>query len=255
MLLAIDIGNSSIKFGVFESSSLIDKFAIPTARDLSVEDLLFDRLKYINDRFFNIDSAIVCSVVPELNDTFRSAVKELLSVTPTFVDHSSDFGLTINYHPVESLGLDRLVNAAAAAAKYGAPVVVCSFGTATTIDFVNDDREYMGGVIAPGMKLLAEALHGRTSQLPNVAIEEPDSVIGNTTESSIQSGVFYGYVGLVEGILERFFSAIGTRPDVVATGGFASIIARHSSLVNIVDENLTLDGVRYLSETTSNVRS
>jgi len=253
MLLAIDIGNSSTKFGVFESTTLIDKFVIPTTRDLSVNELLFDRLKYINDRFFTIDRAIVCSVVPELNDTFRKAVKELLSVTPVFVDHSFDFGLKISYHPVTSLGIDRLVNASSAT-KYGLPVIVCSFGTASTIDLVGADSEYLGGVIAPGMKLLADALHLKTSQLPSVTIKKPESVIGNTTESSIKSGVFYGYMGLVDGILERMFSEIGTRPEVIATGGFASMIAGQSELVDTVDENLTLDGLRSLIQETSNAR-
>ncbi len=248
MLLAIDIGNSSTKFGVFESSSLIDKFAIPTSLDLSVSDLLFDRLKYVNDRFFSIDRAIVCSVVPKLNDTFRDALKELLSVTPVFVDHSFDFGFRINYDPVTSVGIDRLVNASSAAVKYGKPIIACSFGTASTIDIVSRDSEYLGGVIAPGMKLLADALHHKTAQLPTVAIERPDRVIGNTTEASIKSGVFYGYVGLVDGLLERILSEIETSPQVIATGGFASLIASESRLVTTVDENLTLEGLRRLAD-------
>ena len=254
MLLAIDIGNSSTKFGVFESSSLIDKFAIPTSRDLSVDDLLFDRLKYVNERFFSIDSAIVCSVVPELNDTFREASQKLLSVTPNFVDHSYDFGLEINYQPVTSVGIDRLVNASSAAGKYGSPVMVCSFGTATTIDFVDPANVYQGGVIAPGMKLLADALHTNTSQLPQVPIEPLESVIGKTTEASIKAGVFYGYIGLVDHIIERMVSEVGSRPKVVSTGGFAPMIAGHSSMVDIVDENLTLEGLKGLMETEVNVR-
>jgi type III pantothenate kinase len=254
MLLAIDIGNSSTKFGVFDSTNLIDKFAIPTTRDLSVSDLHFDRLKYVNDRAFSIDRAVVCSVVPELNDTFRQALKELLAITPTFVDHAFDFGLKISYDPVTSVGIDRLVNASSAVAKYGAPVMVCSFGTATTIDLVNSESEYVGGVIAPGMRLLAEALQSKTSQLPRVAIERPEGVIGNTTEASIKSGVFYGYIGLVNGILERLFTEIGARPKVIATGGFASMIADQTKLVDTVDENLTLDGLRALIEKTSNAR-
>ena len=248
MLLAIDIGNSLTKFGVFESTSLIDKFAILTTNDLTVNDLLFDRLKYINDRFFSIDRAIVCSVVPELNERFRSALKELLSVTPIFIDHSFDLGLKINYEPVTSVGIDRLVNASAAAAKYGAPVIVCSFGTATTVDFVNSGKEYLGGVIAPGMKLLAEALHLKTSLLPNVSIEKPERVIGNTTEASIRSGVFYGYVGMVDGILERFFSEIGSRPIVIGTGGLANTLGAESSFEVTVDETLALEGLTRLSE-------
>lgn len=246
MLLAIDIGNSLTKFGVFESSSLIDKFVIPTARDLSVNELLFDRLRYINDRFFRIDRAVICSVVPELNDTFRTALKELLQVTPVLVDHSQDLGLKINYSPVTSLGIDRLVNASSAAAKYGSPVIVCSFGTATTIDLIKAGDEYVGGVIAPGMRLLAEALHLKTSLLPSVSIERPERVIGNTTEGSIRSGVFYGYVGMAEGILERLFSEIGSRHRIIATGGLASTFAAESSLAVDVDENLALEGLARL---------
>jgi type III pantothenate kinase len=254
MLLAIDIGNSSTKFGIFDSTTLIDKFAIPTTRDLSVGELLFDRLKYVNERFFTIGRVVICSVVPELNETFRNASKELFSVTPIYVDHSFDLGLKISYHPITSVGIDRLVNASSAAAKYGPPLIVSSFGTATTIDLVSSESEYLGGVIAPGMRLLADALHQKTSQLPSVAIEKPESVFGNTTEGSIKSGVFYGYVGLVDGILERMFSEIGSRPKVIATGGFARLIADQSKLVDTVDENLTLDGLRSLVEKTSNAR-
>lgn len=248
MLLAIDIGNTSTKFGIFESGTLIDKFVIPTLRDYTVDELLFDRLRYVNERFFLIDAAIVSSVVPEMNDTLTKACQELLKVTPRFVDHTFDLGLTINYDPPASVGSDRLVNAAAAAAKYGSPVIVCSFGTATTIDAVNGKSEYIGGTISPGMKMLAEALHLKTSKLPLVSIEMPENVVGTTTEGSIRSGVFYGYIGLVEGILERMIEELGERPKVVGTGGFASVIAENSSIIGVVDENLTLEGLLFVAE-------
>ncbi len=248
MLLAIDIGNSSTKFGIFESASLIDKFVIPTVRDYTVDELLFDRLRYVHERFFSIHTVAITSVVPEVNETFSKASQELLKVTPVFIDHSFDFGVTINYEPVTAAGTDRLVNISAAAAKYGAPVVVCSFGTATTIDAVNKEGVYLGGIIAPGMKMLAEALHLKTSKLPLVSIEEPGAVIGNSTEASIKSGVFYGYIGLVEGLLERFKTELGGVVQVIATGGFAVLLSNNSSLIDIVDENLTLEGVRLLLE-------
>ena len=248
MLLAIDIGNSSIKFGVFESSSLIDKFTIPTARDYSVNELLFDRLQYIKDRFFAIDTIGIASVVPEVEDTFRDALKELLRVTPTFIDHTFDFGITIKYDPPESLGIDRLINASAAVLKHGSPLIICSFGTATTIDAVNSGSEYLGGTISPGMRTFSEALYLNTSKLPLVRIEKPDSVIGQSTDGSIRSGVFYGSIGMAEGIIRRMFLEIGEglKVKVISTGGFADLIAQNTDMIDIVDENLTLDGIRIL---------
>lgn len=248
MLLAIDIGNSSIKFGVFDADSLVDKFLIQTKRDYTAEELLFDRLRYVEEKFFRIDSVSVSSVVPELDPILTEACKKMLHVTPVFIDHTFDFGLKINYEPVTAAGTDRLINASAAVEKYGKPVIVCSFGTATTIDAVNGAGEYLGGAIAPGMNILAEALHLKTSKLPHVAIEKPDSVIGSTTVDSIRSGVFYGYLGLVEGLIRRMFNELGETPAVIGTGGFARTIAANCDLINTVDENLMLDGLRILFE-------
>lgn len=248
MLLAIDIGNSHTKFGIFESSTLIDKFSIPTARDYTPDELFFDRFHRTDDRFIKIDTVAVASVVPELNDTFRDAFKEHLNVTPLFIDHTFDFGIKIAYDPPESAGVDRLVNAAAAAAKYGAPVIACSFGTATTFDVVNAACEYAGGAIAPGIRLMAEALHLKTSKLPLVSVERPASPIGSTTEDSIRSGIYHGYTGLVEGILSRIIEQLGERPKVVATGGFSKTIAGETTMIDTIDETLTLDGIRLLAE-------
>lgn len=248
MLLAIDIGNSLTKFGIFESASLIDKFSIPTETDYSVNELLFDRLRYVRERFFSIHTIIASSVVPEVDNTFRKALKELLDVTPVFVDHSFDFGFRINYKPVTSLGIDRLINAAAAASKYSLPAIACSFGTATTVDAVGSDAVFLGGSISPGLKTLAEALNLKTSKLPLVSVEKPECVFGKTTEDSIKSGVFFGHIGTVEGILQRMFAALGETPKVVATGGFAAVIAANSKMIDVVDENLTLDGLRLLAD-------
>ncbi|MEO7675023.1 MAG: type III pantothenate kinase [Pyrinomonadaceae bacterium] len=248
MLLAIDIGNSSIKFGIFDGDSLVDKFLIQTKRDYTVDELFFDRLRYIEDRFFTIDSVCVSSVVPELDDIVSQACRKMLRVTPVFVDPTFDFGIAINYEPVASAGTDRLINASAAVVKYGKPVIICSFGTATTIDTVNANGEYLGGAIAPGMNTLAAALHLKTSKLPHVAIEKPESVIGSTTVASIRSGVFFGYIGLVEGIIRRTFDELRVVPKVIATGGFSGTIAENSTMINVVDENLMLDGLRMLFE-------
>ncbi len=248
MLLAIDTGNSSIKFGIFESDTLVEKLRIPTRRDHAVHELLFDTLRYIKQHYSRIDKVAVSSVVTELDSTLRQACEEVLAVTPVFVDHDFNFGIQINYAPVTAIGTDRLVNAANAVEKYGMPVIVCSFGTATTIDVVNSEGEYLGGSIAPGMNTLAEALHLKTSKLPHVAIEKPASVIANTTIGSIQSGVFYGYIGLFEGIISRMFDELGEQPKVVGTGGFAKLVAENCDLIDTIDENLTLDGLRRMSE-------
>ena len=248
MLLAIDIGNSSIKFGVFDADVLVDKFLIQTKRDYTAEELLFDRLRYVEEKFFRIDSVSVSSVVPELDTVLTDACKKMLNVTPVFVDHNFDFGLTIKYDPVTDVGTDRLINASGAAGKFGKPIIVCSFGTATTIDAVNAAGEYLGGAIAPGMNTLAEALHLKTSKLPHVSIEKPESVIGGTTVNAIRSGVFFGYLGLVEGIIRRMFDELGEATTVVATGGFAATVAENCELINAVDENLMLDGLRLLFE-------
>ena len=268
MLLAIDIGNSSIKFGIFESGSLVNKFLIPTRPDYTIHELLFDRLRDIGGEFPRIDEVAVSSVVPELDEVLRQACGDLIKITPVFIDHTFDFGLKINYEPVTAVGTDRLINASAAVKKYGEPLIVCSFGTATTIDAVNSAGEYLGGTIAPGMNTLAEALHLKTSKLPLVAIEKPESVIGHTTVDSIRSGVFFGYIGLVEGLISRIDAELlsaaeglntwsgsegavnvtANKPSVIATGGFARLIAENCDLIDTVDENLMLEGIRMLFE-------
>lgn len=278
MLLAIDIGNSSTKFGIFDGASLFHKFSIQTKRDYTVKELLFDRLKLHDDQFIqvDIDTCIVASVVPELNAVIGQVCRELFKVTARFVDETWDLGFKIDYDPPSAVGADRLVNCSAAVAKHGKPVIVCSFGTATTIDVVNGSGEYVGGIIAPGMLVSAKALQLATAKLPNVPVEKPKSVIGNTTVTSIQSGIVNGQIAMVEGLLNRMSeppavaggltrqrndgeigrpagslqppATAGGSAFVIATGGFAYLIAREVAAINEVDENLTLEGLRMLAE-------
>jgi type III pantothenate kinase len=244
MLLAIDVGNSSTKFGIFDGEELLHKFSIQTKRDYTVEELLFDRLKLYEKQFIqvDIDTCTVASVVPELNAVIAQVCRELFKINAQFVDSDWDFGFSIDYDPPSAAGIDRLVNCFAAASKYGSPVVACSFGTATTIDVVNADNVYVGGIIAPGMGTMAKALQLATAKLPNVPIEKPESVLGRTTVASIQSGVVNGHIAMVEGLLAK----IENRGKVVATGGFARLIAPEIDAIDVVDENLTLDGLRLL---------
>lgn len=246
MLLAIDIGNSTTKLGVFDQRKLITRLTIPTVRDQSAGEIHASLRGKLDHGF---SAVIVSSVVPELNEAFRELAEKHFNLHTIFVNHTFDFGFQIKYHPPEAAGADRLVAAFAAVEKYGRPVIVCDIGTAATIDVVNSKNEYLGGIIAPGMRTLSDALYLKTSKLPRVEIKKPESVIGNSTVGAIQSGIFFGYVGLTEGILRRMFDELGEKPRVVATGGFARLIAESCEMIEIVDENLMLDGLCLLHQT------
>lgn len=250
MLLAIDIGNSSIKLGIFDGPVLLTKFSIPTKRDYTVEELIFGRLSEADRPLADadIDACIVSSVVPELNGVIAQVCRELFKITPLFVDSTWDFGLNIKYDPPSAAGADRLVNAFAAMTKHGKPVIVCSLGTATTIDVVNADGDYIGGAIAPGMLTSAMALHLAASKLPNVSLEKPATRIGNTTISSIQSGIVLGHLEMLTGMISRFRTELGSPARAIITGGFARILEPEISELGTVDDDLTLDGLRLLAE-------
>lgn len=242
MFLAVDIGNSAIKFGVFDGQRLISKFSIPTSNDLQSTDLIE---KVGSSR---ISTALVCSVVPGVNEEVDDLLRKAFDIDVRFVTNDMDFGLDIKYEPLHAAGTDRLVNAFSAAEKYGVAVIACSFGTATTIDVVDKNRVLIGGLIAPGMKTMAKALHLNTAQLPEIEINAPNAVINHTTETSIQAGIFYSQIGLVESSVARIKKEIGDNPKVIATGGFASMIAENTDVIDVVDQNLLLDGLRILAE-------
>lgn len=240
MLLAVDIGNTNIKLGTFDRGTLVSKISIPTIRDVGADGLAAVLVARLSGHF---SDAIVSSVVPELDAAMRSFIRSHLSVDPTFVRNDLDFGIEIDYRPIEDAGADRLVNTFSAVEKYGPPCIVCSFGTALTIDVVNSDRVLRGGLIAPGVRTLAEALEIAASRLPRVEIEKPAATIQNTTVGSLQSGIVFGYFGLVEGLLTRIKNEIGDDPKVIATGGFAPLVAENTDQIDIVDPDLMLDGL------------
>ncbi|MEP7037654.1 MAG: type III pantothenate kinase [Acidobacteriota bacterium] len=243
MLLAIDIGNSSTKFGVFDDKNFVKQFSVPTIRTNSADEI-YDLIKSeINGRISFVE---VSSVVSELENSYRELAEEKLNAKIDFVDNTFDSGLKINYFPPQNLGVDRLIAAFAATAKYGKPIIVCDFGTAATIDAVNSKGEFLGGIIAPGISILADTLFQKTSKLPKVEIKKPESIFGNSTITSIQSGIFYGYIGLVDGILRKMLDELGELPKIIATGGFASLIAEESQLIEIVDDKLMLDGLHFI---------
>lgn len=245
MLLAVDIGNTNIKFGLYDGETLKRKLSIPTLKELSsdaLEKIVVSKIPH------PLSSAIVSSVVPEINEAIREFLISTYGVIPFFVENDAHFGLTINYEPLSDAGSDRLVNAFSAVEKYAAPCIVCSFGTAMTIDAIDSQRTLVGGLIAPGMKTLAAAMKITASRLPEVEIEKPSTLLQNNTVGAIQSGIVYGYFGLVEELVKQIKNEVGGNPKVIATGGFATLISKNTTQIDVVDENLLLDGLRMLHE-------
>lgn len=241
MLLTIDIGNTTTKFGVFENENLIKRYIIPTIRSKSADEIYESIGSELN---YNFRGVIISSVVPELNESFQKLSENHFNSAATFVNHNFDFGFEIKYNPPESVGIDRLIAAYGVVQKYGTPCIVCDFGTATNIEVVNSKNEYIGGIITAGMNLLADSLHQRTSKLPKIELRKPEKVIGNSTINAIQSGVYYGYIGLVDGLLSRMIDELGEKPKVIGTGGLVNLINESSKMIEIVDENLMLDSLR-----------
>lgn len=255
MLLAIDIGNTNTAFGFFDDESLIKKWRVSTVCDRTSDELgvLLRQFFIYNElNYKKISAIIVSSVVPALNFSIEKMSEDYFERKSVFVDYAFDFGFKILYDQPNTLGSDRLVDAFAAVRKYKTPCIVCDFGTAATIDAVNSKNEFLGGIIAPGINALADALFQETSKLPKVEIVKPESVFGNSTAASIQSGIFHGYLGLVEEILRRMIKELNEKPRIVATGGFANLIAENSSMIEAVDENLLLDGLRFIHEQIKN---
>ncbi len=256
MLLVIDVGNTNTSLGVFRGSELVQHWRLTTALARTVDEYgvharnLFE-LAGID--FKEIDAIALASVVPPLNYTLRRMSEVYFNLTPLFVDHTTDTGLTIRYEPASDVGADRIVDAVAAKHKYGTPCVVVDFGTATTFNAINREGEYLGGVITPGIMISSDARFARAARLPRVDIKRPQRVIGSSTVTAMQSGLYYGYAGLVDGVLRRVLEELEEPARVIATGGLASLIATGSELIELVDDTLTLEGLRLVYERTCRV--
>ena len=253
MLLVIDVGNSNTSLGVYDGKELIAHWRLTTnpARTIDEYGVHSRNLFQLGHLDFKaIDAIAIASVVPPLNYTLKRMAEVYFQITPLFIDNETDTGLRILYEPASDVGSDRIVDAVAAIQKYGAPCIVVDFGTATTFNAINTKGEYLGGAITPGIMISSEALFARTSKLPRVDIKRPNKVIGSSTITAMQSGLYYGYAGLVDGILGRMIEEIGSKPRVIATGGLAQLIATGSTFIELVDETLTLEGLRLVYERT-----
>lgn len=253
MLLVIDVGNTNTSLGVYQAAELVAHWRLTTARNRTVDEygVHARNLFQLADLDFKaIDAIAITSVVPPLNYTLRRMAEVYFHLTPLFVDHTTDAGLRILYEPPADVGSDRIVDAVAAIHKYGSPCIIVDFGTATTFNAINRDGEYLGGVITPGIMISSDALFERTARLPRVDIKRPSAVIGSSTIAAMQSGLYHGYVGLVDGVLRKMIDELGGTTRVIATGGLASLIATGSELIELVDDTLTLEGLRLVYERT-----
>lgn len=250
MLLAVDVGNTNITFAIFDGEAVKADWRIGTVVRRTGDEyagLLISLLSERGLKLADISGVIISSVVPAAVDALsRFARKHLNIAAPTVLSADMELGIGVNYHPRGDVGADRIANAIAAHAKYGGKIIVVDLGTGTTLDAVSEDGEYLGGAIAPGIQISLEALFTRAAKLTGVRLIAPDKAIGDTTAGSLQSGIIFGFAGMVDALVDRFEAEMGGGAKVIATGGLADVIAGHSRTIECCDELLTLEGLRII---------
>jgi type III pantothenate kinase len=249
MLLAIDVGNTNITLGLYPDEEIAQAWRLATAHERMPDEYglqLLGLLQHAGCAPEKIEAVVLASVVPPLTGTFLQACRKYLDRSPLVVDAGVKTGVRIRYEDPKSVGADRVADAAAVQHLYGGPACIVDFGTATTFDGISREGDYLGGAIAPGIGVAAEALFQRTAKLPRVDLARPPTAIGRNTVNAIQSGLIFGYVGLVEGMVTRFRAELGQDMHVIATGGLAELITPETDVIQHVAPWLTLDGLRII---------
>ena len=249
MLLAIDIGNTHTTLGVFSGEELVKNWRISTDLKKTADEyavLIRELFSLSPLEIGGVKAAILESVVPHLNMIFQESIKGLFGLDPLVLNYQTPIGLENRYDNPREVGMDRLANAVGGKAALGAPVVIVDFGTAITLDLVDREGAYAGGIILPGREMGADALFKRTSKLPRISLLRPPKVLGKTTDTSMQSGLFYGAIGSVETLIERLWEEIGYKTKVVVTGGGGQELVREMKHVDLFDPHLTLRGLSFI---------
>ena len=243
-VLVVDAGNTNIVLGLFDGDDLVSSWRLATARERTADEYGILARQLVGD--VQVEGVMVASVVPPINSVLSSMVHKFFGAEPLFVEPGVKTGIAIHVDNPLEVGADRIVNCVAAFESYGGPAIIVDFGTATTFDVVTADAKYIGGVIAPGLTISAEALFARAARLPRVDIKRPPHVIGTNTVVNMQSGIFFGYLGLVDGILGRMRGEVEGLKTIIATGGLAPLLAAESEYIEHVDETLTLRGLKII---------
>ena len=250
MLLVLDVGNTNTTLGVYDGPTLTHSWRLTSERQRTVDEygiMCRTLLELAGLDFSAIDAIAISSVVPPLDFTLFKMAQVYFHLEPLFV-RASNAGIPVLYDDPMEVGADRIVNSVAALTKYGAPCIVVDFGTATTFDVISRAGEYLGGIICPGIQISADALFQRAARLRNTEIRRPEKLIGTNPTASIQSGLYYGNIALVDGLLERMIEELGPDTRVIATGGLAPLISRGSRLIETSDPDITLEGLRIIYE-------
>ena len=251
MLLAIDIGNTGINLGVFDGAKLTSTWRLTTGVDRSPDEygsLLYTLLQRQGVPVSKITGAALCCVVPPLVSVFQEVCQKYLGTSLLIVEPGVKTGVRISLDNPREVGPDRVVNAVAAHHIYGEPIIVIDFGTATTFDVVSEEGDYLGGAIAPGINIASEALFTRTAMLPRIELTRPKQVIGKSTTAAMQSGIIFGYIGLIEGMIKRIKQELRSEAKVVATGGYAYSLAKEIPEIEIINPDLSLIGLHLIYE-------
>lgn len=251
MILVVDVGNTNIVLGLYQGKTLTHHWRLSTNRSSTVDEygiLITNLLQIAGVRADQMDGVILSSVVPPLMNTLEQLFVKYVGKAALVVGPGIKTGLNIRYENPREVGADRIVNAVAGIEKYGTPLVVVDFGTATTFDYIDASGAYLGGAIVPGIGISAEALYQRAAKLPRIELTKPKTVIGRNTVTAMQAGIIFGYAGQVDGIVRRICKEFNVQPKVIATGGLAELISGESDTIEHVDPLLTLEGLRIIYE-------